>query len=510
MEAFIRLPEIRIMKRKSDLYHLINAMSKSEKRYFTVDVQKSNKKGSRYLELFHTITAMEPYDEKELKKKFGTKLPHDKRYLYDAILRSMRDYRSTNSYAAQIREMILDARYLFERELYDQCAERLENAKHLALKMDDQTAMLEIIGEERKLILGRRQVNFGLELKNLEKTLNQVLESIQEEMNYQSYYEKLYTQVAENFELKNEREKHELQQFFGDKLLNSSPQKSNKAVYRYFQCLALYHQLLGNDDERLNYYTKVVEWWEENPKNKKEEFFRFIADASNLLYAYITKGKFDELLSLINIMESSEPSNQHDKGVIFQRVSIYKLMYHLNSGKLHNVQELIDKITWGLNAYTINKNSRLSLISNLATLLFIKGDTENCAHWCKRIIKTEKNESRKDVQAAIGLLYLCAIMEKDEIDETEKGIRMINRFLKKLGVREKNSFEVISLGFLQKINNAPLSEIQNGYKNFQAYLMQTIEQKHKIAHGMNELLLLWVRSKLEKKSIINLLGWEND
>ncbi|MBK9492250.1 MAG: hypothetical protein IPO07_28270 [Haliscomenobacter sp.] len=49
---------------------------------------------------------MEEYDEAKLRDRFGKNLPSDKSYLYDAILRSMRDYRSANSRSARIKEMI--------------------------------------------------------------------------------------------------------------------------------------------------------------------------------------------------------------------------------------------------------------------------------------------------------------------------------------------------------------------------------------------------------------------
>ena len=114
------------MKQKDDLYNLIQAMSKSEKRYFTIDAKKSGRTSSKYLELFQAINHMDAYNEQKLQKKFGKTLPFDKSYLYDAILRSMRDYRSSKSRAARIKEMILDTKYLYERGLYQQSEEYLK------------------------------------------------------------------------------------------------------------------------------------------------------------------------------------------------------------------------------------------------------------------------------------------------------------------------------------------------------------------------------------------------
>ena len=122
------------MKSKEDLFQLVQAMSKAEKRYFTLDAQKSGRESARYLELFRDISDMEEYDEAKLRDRFGKNLPSDKSYLYDAILRSMRDYRSANSRSARIKEMILDARYLYERGLFGQSEGRLREAKAMAKK----------------------------------------------------------------------------------------------------------------------------------------------------------------------------------------------------------------------------------------------------------------------------------------------------------------------------------------------------------------------------------------
>ncbi len=495
------------MKRKSDLYHLINAMSKSEKRYFTVDVQKSNKKGSRYLELFHTITAMEPYDEKALKKKFGAKLPHDKRYLYDAILRSMRDYRSTNSYAAQIREMILDARYLFERELYDQCATRLNNAKLLAVELDEQTALLEIIKEERRLVLDVRKPGFDEKLEKLGIEAGQVIEKINEELTYQSLYETLITDVVKYQELKKEEDKEKLKMKF-EGTLSTPPPRSNRALRRYFQSIALYNQLLGNQEAVFDNYSEVVDWWENNPKYKEEEFYRYIVDTSNLLHAYSSNGKFDLLPALLRKMEQYAPKKLHDKAVVFQKKAIYQLMYHLNTGDITGVSYLINQIDKGLTQFTLKTESRLVIMFNIAALLFIMEDMETCNYWCEKIFKKEKTSTRLDIQRAASILFMFTELDSDDPERTEKSLRAVRRALKKIGITSRNEFEIEVLYHVNALNNAPLSEWKDTLEHFKSYLNGIKKAGRKIPLGTNELLSYWVNAKQQRKSIKQLLGWE--
>ena len=141
------------MRAKDHLYHLIKSLSKSEKRYFTIEAQKSGRKHSRYLELFRFIDKQDSYNEQAVKEKFGKQLRDDKGRLYEAILRAMRDYQSRKSYKTRIKELLTDAKILFERKLYEQCENRLQEAKTLALELQDHLAVLEINLRQRQLLL---------------------------------------------------------------------------------------------------------------------------------------------------------------------------------------------------------------------------------------------------------------------------------------------------------------------------------------------------------------------
>ncbi len=73
------------MRSKEDLFQLVQAMSKSEKRYFVLDAKKSGRTDSRYLNLFDAINDMEDYDEEPLKKRYAANLSSDKAYLNEDI-----------------------------------------------------------------------------------------------------------------------------------------------------------------------------------------------------------------------------------------------------------------------------------------------------------------------------------------------------------------------------------------------------------------------------------------
>lgn len=499
------------MKKREDLFHLIQAMSKSEKRYFTLDAKKSSTKGSKYLALFQEINDMELYDEAKLKKKFGKNLRYDKSYLYEAIMRSMRDYRSANSYAARIKEMILDAKYLYERGLYEQCGERLEEAKGLAMDLDDQLSLLEINMADRELLRQTKGKAYEEIMVKLIDEKGKLLHTINEEFKYFDLSDRLVLEVDRRFELRSDEEIEAFKQRFPDSIFeNHSGELSGRSELRYFQCSALYYQLLRDSDSVLKYYSKVVEWWDQKGKIKEEEFHKYVIDVSNLLHGYYSKEAYHEFPALIQKLEESTPKNHHDQGMVFQKVSIYKILYYINTGQSKGIDEVVESVQVGLDKYQMKSSSRNALIFNTSVMLFIQEKFEQCVKWNTRIIKGKKYITRRDIKNGVFLLNLIAVFELDELDEFEAELRKVNRYFSKRGMIEPNQFEKRVINSFKLINSAPTAALNSMLNDLKDYLVEIRNDTTiKVSLGLDELILLWVKSKLEKKSIIQQLKDQN-
>lgn len=495
------------MKSKADLFHLIKAMSKSEKRYFTLDAQKTGKKGSKYLDLFQAINAMIDYDEAKLKKKFAKSLPSDKAYLYEAILSSMRDYRSSKSKVAQIKEMILDSNYLYERGLYDQCEERLDDAKALALELDEQLELLEINKLERILVWNKKESNYETQLDQLRTEKQISIQAIEEEFQYLDIYDQLSKEVIKRPDLDDPARKEEFNKNFKllidkDLALPNTPQ----ALRKYYQCLALFYQLQANYEKVFEYYSLVVDWWEHNKKMRSEEFFRYIVDISNLLFICLRLKRYELFPGLIKQIEASTPNNQHDQRIVFKRLSLYKLVYFINSGESNGAKTLIAEIEEGIEKFKISIENNLPLIGNTAILAFILEDYPATCKWADQAIKLRKRDARQDVQRAMHILYLIATFELDNIDLTDNAIRLVQRnlaqrFEGKAGIFEKTIFE-----YIKKMHNGNVQQQQGILielkETFESLMANTSTEIKKGTYGLDELIMHWIESKTTDISIL--------
>lgn len=486
------------MRSKEDLHHLIQAMSKSEKRYFVLDAKKSGRSASRYLSLFESINAMEEYDEETLKKKFPKNLSSDKAYLYEAILRSMRDYRSKSSKAAQVKERLMDAKYLYERGLYQQSGDRIMVAKALAKELEDNFSLLEIIREEQLSLFDRR-VSVGLEqIEKLQEEKEMALKRVEEELLFISLYFRLVVEFYKHGVLKDKESIQNLNLRIPMNLLKTEKKPDSPlALRRFYLCMASYYRLIGDDIRTNLYYQNSVNWWQDYPAIKEEEYYRFVSDVTNLINTCYSDETLYSLANewLLKMKKEEEGKTYHEQKYIFLSVSVSNLFHLMNKGDVEGTKRELPTIIDGLDKFGLKKS--VLLLVNIVTAFFWVKDYDNCIKWTNQLISL-KNNSREDIQKAVMLYKLVCLYELALVDEMEFWFRSVNRFFSKLKV-EKESFENLVLNFyLKRIINSPLNEVKTVLSDFRTYLNIILNSKIESSIGAEE-LFIWVNQKLDRK-----------
>ena len=462
-------------------------MSKSEKRYFTLDAQKSGKKGSRYLEVFRFLSDMDEFNDERLKKKFPKNLSSDKSYLYDAILRSMRDYRSTKSKSAQIKEKIQDSRYLFERGLYKQCDSRLQEANDIAKELGDELMILEVARERLLTIKSNKEKNFVEYVESLLEDKTEALANVNQFFKYSDAYYEMTVKVARNFQSPAEDKRDiVLPDFFEEE---KDEIKSIQTERRFLQSKALYYQLKGDKKRLLEYFKKTVEWWKKNPLYKDEEFFRYVADTSNLIYGYIANQRFEEAEECINEMFENQPAHIHEKRVWLENVYLYKLVLLLNSKDYKKAKNLVAEIETGINQYGFTNNH--VLFGNVSLLYFLIGEYKKSQKWSAKIIDVPNTGLRVDIQVFVRILNLICLYETDELELLENGIRNVKRFFK----RHEIALDSLESQIFQKLNVLFKSnpyEDQSIKDDFVSFLSEK-ENTQNSRNDLVEILLMWLK-----------------
>jgi len=133
--------EIMARKTSTELFELVKTMTPSEKRYFKLfaslhTVGNENK----YMKLFDLMEQMEDYDEDALvvgvNDKGGVTFSKLKKYLYDLILKAMRNFNFDKNGTHQLTSAIDDVSILFNKGLYLQAQKAILKAQKVIKEFD--------------------------------------------------------------------------------------------------------------------------------------------------------------------------------------------------------------------------------------------------------------------------------------------------------------------------------------------------------------------------------------
>lgn len=476
------------MRNQDSLFQLIQSMSKTEKRYFVLDARKSGKMASRYQKLFDMLNKMDNYDDELLKKYFPKNLSSDKAYLYESILRSMRDYMSASSKAIQAKEKLMDARYLYERGLYEQSNQRLQAAKAIAESLEDQFTLLEVNKEIYATLFDRKSAVLPVHLKQLHEEKADIFKAIDEELKYLDLYYRLLLEVFMDFNLLNSERLAELEQHLPLQLLSEENKPSSaQALRRFYLCNAVYYNLTGDLEKVYSYSLKAVQWWDEHSILKEEEFHRYIINVSNLVNTMYKTPHAPQAKHWLEKLKSEKSSKSyHNERIIFLKLSIGNLLYHLNEHQFDAAKKTLQEIIEKMNKFGLKKS--IVLTGNIVTVNFLVGDYEACNDWIEIIIKNIKTESRQDIHRIIRIYRLIAYYELGEIDLLDAGFRSTKRYFDSLGL-PANSFEMKVLKQLKLIFQAPFSQIKEAVTGLQALLNEELNAR--VPPLGAEELLIW-------------------
>jgi hypothetical protein len=120
------------------LYELIKSLKKEEKRSFKLLSKKydSSKDSSTYLQVFDYLDKQAPLDRKTFKLKFKTVkgLSGIQTYLYQQILKSLRNQQAYKNIDVELIEGLIDLEVLFRKNLLNTTLERLLELQEIAEK----------------------------------------------------------------------------------------------------------------------------------------------------------------------------------------------------------------------------------------------------------------------------------------------------------------------------------------------------------------------------------------
>lgn len=449
------------MKPSTELFELIQSLSKSEKRFFKLS--SSLQSGEKnYLKIFDAIDKQKTYDEEAIKKQFKSEtfikhFPSEKNHLYKLILKSLRAYHSDNSVSSVLKQEIKNIEILYKKALYRECNKFLSRAKKMAIEHEKFYFLFELLSWEKLLLEEAYEAGeFTKDLDALIKEEQEVIEKLRNLAAYHVLYSKINYVFRSGGYVRSEADRALVEEISHHPLIigkNTALSKRAATICYYIQGFCATANVAKN--VAFVKFLRVKEILDANPSIRKDLPNRYIRTLSNLLTIFVDQGKIEGSMEMIETMRSFSKkaafATEDIELMIFKSTYLAELRIYEKQGNYDKAMEIVDDIVEGLdnNAGKINKEQELLFLNGIASVYFGAGLYKESLHWLNRILNDNEPNLRQDIYSYARLFNLVVHYELGNYDLLEYVIKSTYRYLSKR--QRDHELEVIILNHMKKL-----------------------------------------------------------
>ncbi|TAL58339.1 MAG: hypothetical protein EPN85_11810 [Bacteroidetes bacterium] len=441
------------MTASDDLFRLIRALTKSERRYFKLfsSIYSGDK---TYIALFDAIAKQKTYDEKRLLKQFeGYKLVKQfsvaKYYLYHQVLKAMCGFHSNEQ--TEVYRMLQQSDFLYNKNLYKQADKTLLKAKTLALQYEMYPSLLDISSVEHRLALRKDNIH---EIENIPQQEAAYLRKMQANIKNRDFHSQmtvLYNRYG------NVREKKYLQQL--EKLVQknrSNLEEKNlfsfKSTLRFHAAFLLYFHVKGNHLKAYDHSKKIIELFQKSPHVIKQNINSYLEHLHNTILIAFESKSYDEGFLLLEQMKevSDIAKTRLQKATWFYSYYHLLLNYYVHRGYFTEAMAQMPSLEKELKEFIdeLNNIQKIALYYNIALIYFGCGNIRRTLSWLNIIRNELFFVTHPEMECSLSIFYLIAHYESDHTDLLPNLIKLFYRFLSKK--KRIFKYETLLIEFFRK------------------------------------------------------------
>jgi len=452
------------MKPSTELFDLIESLSKSEKRFFKLSssLQSGDK---NYLKIFDAIDRQIEYNETAIKDQFKSEIfikhfPSEKNHLYKLILKSLRSYHSDNSVSSALKQEIKNIEILYNKALFKECNKFLMRAKKMAISYEKFYFLFELISWEKLLL--EEAFEDGEFTKDLDTLILEEQEVIEKLRNLAAYHV-LYSKINYVFRsggfVRDEEERSLVEEISNHPLIKGK----NTALSKRAATICYYTQgfcKLANGDfsGSLAKFEEVKSILDDNTKIRKDLAKRYVRTLSNIMNCHIDQGEYEKAREMIDSLRAlSESANFKRTDIrlnIFKDCCIGELKMCNATGDFETGIKTVDEILSGLDEFElkINKEQEVRFFYHVAYIYFGAGLYNKALFWINKVLNDNENTLRQDLYSYARLFNLVIHFELGNFDLLEYITKSTQRYLHK---RQRDyELEKVVIEYMRKLIRA--------------------------------------------------------
>lgn len=496
---------------KDNLFVLIKSLSKSEKRHFTLYVNRLGiNLDAKFLLLFNLLDKMTNYNEDEiLKNKSISKLQLSnlKAHLYKQILVSLRMNPVNQNIRIQIREQLDFATILYHKGLYKQSLKILDKVKSIALENEEKLIASEIVELEKVIesqYITRSMVGRADELIQQTRELSRqnATASILSNLSLQ-----LYSFMLKSGYAKSDLEMKEISAFFKNELPEHPINELGFREKLWLYKAHLWHSFLIQDFlSCYKYSSKWVNLFHKNEFMINANPVWYIKGNSYLLESlYLIKHKshYKKALDRFEKTITSEDFPKNDNLNSLSLLCTYssKFNLHFLEGDFEGGLYLVDEILKLLKKHEnrIDEHHIMVFYYKIACLYFGSGNNRKCIEYTKKIIENKNLTMREDLMCFARILSLVAHYESGMDYHLEVQLKSTYKFLIKMNDLHEVQYEIIK--FLKKLGTIYPHQLKSEFKKLHSQLQVLENHPYEKRAFLYLDIISWLESKIEGKPV---------
>lgn len=326
------------MLKSESLIHLINNLTKQEKKEFSLYI--SNKPGKDYIFLFRLIDDKKVSDPEELKMSFLAAKPTSSFntvviYLFDLLIDILTRLRTEQDSYYLLFNELLHARVLYEKSMYQECFQVLKKVKEKAVYYENHFALL---------VAQRLELNYLLtldfedmdeqKLLNKQYKMNNTLKSIRQLNEQSSLYELLKYRMINRGASRSLEETQKLDDLVTSEIsIVASAGVENFEIKKNHQLFqANYFITVGDYKAAFNSFVELNKLFEENSHLWNNPPVYYLMTVEGMLESLRIMHNYEGMNYFIEkLTKLSSPSSSFQLNVTYV-IFIYRLFSFIDAG----------------------------------------------------------------------------------------------------------------------------------------------------------------------------------
>ncbi len=427
------------MHKLTQLFLLINTLSKAEKRHFKLSTNLQNGK-KQYLYLFKKLDECETVDMayRSFCRKYGKKKAETSaRYLYDLLLETLVYLNRETQVQNTIFQQIMKASLLYDRNFIQEALHSLSKAKKLAIKFEQDILLMLIRRTEITYIT---EAGFGaFTEKELVGKQTRLIES-QKVTRSTNMHISLYSTLKYRLSYIDNIRSGKQKEVMNDLILSELNLVSNN-YYQGFESLKLhllfqatYYLNTGSYQSAIRNYTELLSLFDKYEHLKQDPPIYYFTTLTGIIQSLLTAGLYSEIPIFVQKLKELQKADYSKEFLLKVNWNLFyaQANYLLHTGRHQEAEKLCNEYDTVLikKSASLYKENELDLYLCLVVINLHCQRLKTAQSYIKKIYKESKAFQLYPAFQTARLLKLIIDAELGNQELMDSDIRSIKRSLK--------------------------------------------------------------------------------